>query len=153
MRPSKQSSIGPLGRIRWGRTDVALKSPDLSEGTWLGATIGVGGLLCGIISVAAIVWSSPIILLGIAAGAGWALSIVFAVLYASQRRATRDLQFEMDGRVRALETDLAVSRSQAAEWSGTANNVSEAVRSVLHLTGSAPSAPRRRARPKPDQEE
>ncbi|WP_256809427.1 hypothetical protein [Bradyrhizobium sp. Bra64] len=40
--------------------------------------IGVGGLLCGIVSVAAIIWNNPVILIGIAAGAGWALSIVFA---------------------------------------------------------------------------
>lgn len=128
------------------------RAPDLNEGTWLGATIGVGGLLCGIVSVAAIVWSSPVILLGIAAGSGWALSIVFAVLYTSQRRENENLQSELDGRVRALETDLVVSRNQAAEWSATANNVSEAVRAVLHLAGSAPSAPRRRPRSKTDQE-
>jgi hypothetical protein len=131
---------------------VALRPPDLSEGTWLGATIGVGGLLCGIVSVAAIVWNSPIILLGIAAGSGWVLSMVFAVLYASQRRATRSVESEMDGRVRTLETDLAMARSQAAEWSTTSNNVAEAVRAVLGLVGSAPSAPQRRARTKSGQE-
>jgi hypothetical protein len=131
---------------------VALRPPDLSEHTWLGATIGVGGLLCGIVSVASIIWNSPIILLGIAAGSGWALSIVFAVLYASQRQATRDLQSEMDGHISTLETDLAVARNQAAEWSTTSNNVSEAVRAVLTLTGSAPAAPRRRPRSKTDQE-
>jgi hypothetical protein len=115
------------------------KPPDLSEGTWLGATIAVGGLLCGIVSVAAIIWSSPIILLGIAAGAGWALSIVFAALYSSQRTS-----------IRALETELAASRSQAAEWSASANNVATSFRAVLELVSSAPGAPRRRPRPKPD---
>jgi hypothetical protein len=125
---------------------------DLSEGTWLGAAIGVGGLLCGIVSVGAIIWNSPIILLGIAAGAGWALSIVFAVLYASQRRATRGLEAEMDSRLGVLETDLAVARGQAAEWSATSNNVSEAVLAVLNLVSAAPTAPRRRSRLKTDQE-
>lgn len=134
---------------------MSLKPPDLSEHTWLGATIGVGGLLCGIVSVAAIMWSSPIILLGIAAGAGWVLSIVFAVLYASQRRATINLHSEIDRGLAVFETDLAVARNQAAEWSTTANNVSETVRAVLDLVGAAPTAPQRR-RPrskKADQEE
>jgi hypothetical protein len=120
---------------------MALPAPDLNEGTWLGATIGVGGLLCGIVSVAAVIWNSPVILLGIAAGAGWALSIVFAVLYASQRKAAR-----------RLETDVAVARNQAAEWSATSNNVAVSVRAVLDLVASAPAAPRRRSRPKIDQE-
>ena len=117
------------------------RPPDLSEGTWLGATIGVGGLLCGIVSVAAIIWSTPIILLGIAAGAGWSLSVAFAALYSTQRTA-----------IRALETELAASRSQAAEWSASANNVAVSFRAVLELVNSAPGAPRRRSRSKPDQE-
>lgn len=127
---------------------MALRPPDLSEGTWIGAAIGVGGLLCGIVSVAAIIWNSPIILLGIAAGAGWALSVVFAVLYASQRRATRLTESESASRLASLETELSVARSQAAEWSATSNNLAAAVRAVLDLAGSAPAAPRRKSRPK-----
>lgn len=121
--------------------NVALRAPDLNEGTWLGATIAVGGLLCGIVSVAAIMWNNAVILLAIAAGAGWALSIVFAALYASRRR-------EMGHRIVALETELAAARNQAAEWSATSNNISMAARAVLDLAGSAPAAPRRRSRPK-----
>ena len=104
--------------------------------------ISVGGLLCGIVGAAALIWNSPLILLGIAAGSGWALSIVFAVLYASQRR-----------QVSILETDLAAARSQSSEWSTTSNNVAQAVRAVLELVGSAPAPARRKPRAKTDQGE
>jgi hypothetical protein len=117
---------------------LPLKPPEFSESTWLGATISVGGFLCGLVGVAAIIWHDPLTLLGIAAGSGWTLSIVFAVLYAGQRR-----------RQAQIETELDASRQQAGEWSATANNVSRATHSVLQLVGLPPGPVRRRPRQKP----
>jgi hypothetical protein len=114
---------------------VPINPPEISERTWLGAAISVGGLLCGLVGVAAIIWRDPMTLLGVAAGSGWMLSIVLAVLYSGQRR--RSLE---------LETDLADARRQAAEWSTTSNNISLATRSLIELVGNAPIPPRRRIR-------
>ena len=118
---------------------MASNPPEFSESTWLGATVSVGGLMCGIVGVAAIIWNSPLVLLAIAAGSGWSLSIVFAVLYAAQRR-----------QVNGLENDLAAARHQSSEWSATSNNIAQAVRAVLELAGAAPAPARRRARAKSD---
>lgn len=114
---------------------MPINPPDISERTWLGATIGVGGLLCGLVGVAAIIWRDPMTLLGVAAGSGWTLSIVLAALHFGQRRRRLD-----------LEMDLADARRQAAEWSTTSNNISLATRSLIELVGNAPTAPTRRVR-------
>lgn len=114
---------------------VPFNPPDISERTWLGACIGVGGLLCGLVGVAAVISQDLKILLAVAAGSGWTLSIILAVLYTGHRR-----------RAIELETDLADACRQAAEWSTTANNVSLAARSVIEVVGSAPAPPRRRVR-------
>lgn len=116
--------------------------PDISERTWLGTFIAVGGLLCGIVAVAALIWQEPIILLAVAAGSGWTLSIVTVALYNGQRRR----QIE-------LETDLEEARRQAGEWSATSNNIARAAHAVIELAGSPPTPPVRRRRPRGEQGE
>lgn len=114
---------------------MALKPPNVSDETWLGAAIGVGGFLCSLVGVAAIIWHDPMVLLAIAAGSGWTLSIILYALYKAQRR-----------RLAEVDTDLAEARRQAGEWSTTSNNIALAARGVLDLAGVAPAAPRRRTR-------
>lgn len=101
--------------------------------------------MCGLVGVAAVISHDTMVLLAVAAGSGWTLSIALAALYNAQRRAQAETTAQMD----ELRVDVAEARRQASEWSTTANNVSSATRSVLEVVRAAPAPPQRRARARP----
>lgn len=143
------SVYGPARRIR-GYQLAGRTAPDVSDKTWLGAVLAIGGFLFGLIGFAALIWKDPTTLLAILAGAAITLSITLWIAFAGERR--RRLKAEAD--IRLLEIDLNDARRQAAEWSATSSNISVAVKSVLELMGGAPTAaPARVPRPKADNEE
>lgn len=127
-----------------------VRAPDLSETTWLGATLAVGGFIFGVVGVLALLWTEPLILAGVAIGTSITISVVLGAIIGSQRK---NLAVQRTHIVE-LETELKDTRGQAAEWSATSNNISLAVRSVLELMGTAPTtAPPRVPRRKDEPEE
>lgn len=125
-------------------------APDVSDKTWLGAMLAVGGFLFGLVGFAALIWKDPIVLLAILAGASTVLSTALWIAFTGERR--RRALAEQN--VHDLEVDLADARRQAGEWSATSSNISNAVTSVLELIGGAPAAaPARIPRQRADNEE
>lgn len=125
-------------------------APDVSDKTWLGAVLAIGGFLFGLIGFAALIWKDPATLLAILAGASITLSIALWIAFAGERRR----RIKAQQNIRELEIDLADARRQAGEWSATSSNISVAVKSVLELMGGQPpAAPPRIPRPRADNEE
>jgi len=119
-----------------------MKSPDLSESTWLGSAILVLGFLFGCVGVATLFVSDQSAIYGIAVGAGWTLCIVLLAFSGSLRKRIKILEKQLE----TTAIDLNEARRQAAEWSATSKAVSTSVQSVLELVGlpTATRAPRRR---------
>ena len=129
---------------------AARNAPYVSDKTWLGATLAVGGFLFGLVGFASLIWKDPIVLLAILAGGATVLSIALWIALTGERR--RRALAEQN--VHDLGVDLAESRRQAGEWSATSSNISNAITSVLELIGGAPAAaPARIPRQRADNEE
>tara|TARA_R110000787_G_scaffold208792_3_gene318804 strand:+ start:445 stop:759 length:315 start_codon:yes stop_codon:yes gene_type:complete len=95
------------------------------------------------VTVVVLVWKEPMLAVGIAGGAGWALSV--ALLFSGGAQRTR---------IRRLEADLLEARRTAGEWSASASNVTAAVTTLMHalpLTQQNPP-PRTLARREPERE-
>jgi len=129
---------------------AARNAPDVSDKTWLGATLAVGGFLFGLVGFAALIWKDPMVLLAILAGGSTVLSIALWIALTGERRRRALAEQNVHG----LEVDLADARRQAGEWSATSSNISNAVTSVLELIGGPPAAaPARIPRQRADNEE
>jgi hypothetical protein len=126
--------------------------PDLSENSFLGALVIVVGGVGSVIGITAIFIRDTAVLIGIAAGAGWTLSLCLFVMNARERRRIRQLEGEIGSQkraasaeARALRADLEITRKQAGDWAASASNVSEASVAAIRLAPAAPDPPPRRA--------
>ena len=109
------------------------KPLDLSEQSFVGATLIVGSGVGSIFGVSALFWQSPQILVGIGAGVAWALCIALLVMNGSLRR-----------RVANLESELVSERVRVDTFARTADNVSQSVLTALRMAPELPPPPRRR---------
>ena len=122
---------------------MAEKSIDLSENSFLGALIIVASAVGSVVGVAALFVKDPTTLVGIAAGAAWALSLCLFVIGGMQRRRLALLEATLAD----MKADLADARRQAEHWSVTASTVSQSTLTVLQMVPVAPNPPPRRLRP------
>lgn len=112
-----------------------MESPYTKSISWLGATLAISAFIFGLVGVAALIWEDKTILLAIAAGASFVLSVGLWVI--THRQTVR---------ISELEIDLKESRRQAGEWSATSNSIATAIRSMYELAAIVPEAPARRIR-------
>lgn len=135
---------------------MTLRPPDLSETSWLGAVMGIGGWIFGLFGVAAIFWQDPTVMLAVLAGVAVATAIGLGIVIGALRtRHARDIEKLSDrlARIPELETDLAEARRQAGEWSATSRSVSDAAVSMIRLINDSPiAAPPRIPKIKDDEE-
>ena len=129
-----------------------MRRPDLSENSFFGALVIVVGGVGSVIGVTSIFIRDPVALLGLAAGAGWTLSLCLFVMNARERKRIRQLETELGAQKRAatadskaLRADLEATRRHAGEWAASAKNVSEASLTALRMAPEAPNPPPRRA--------
>jgi membrane associated rhomboid family serine protease len=108
------------------------KSLDLSERSFIGATLIVGSAVLSVIGVAAIFFKDPVIIVGIAAGAAWGLCIALLVINSWLRKRVNDLSI-----------DLNVEKARVDQHSRTAESVSQSVLTVLRMTPNPLPPPRR----------
>ena len=116
---------------------------EVPERGWQDAAFALSGVLGTVVTVVVLVWKEPMLAVGIAGGAGWALSV--ALLFSGGAQRTR---------IRRLEADLLEARRTAGEWSASASNVPAAVTTLMHalpLTQQNPP-PRTLARREPERE-
>lgn len=121
-----------------------IKAPDISETTWLGATLAIGGWIVGLIGLVASFWQDKVTLLAAGFGISMATAIAIGIINGGLRRRN----FEQRDRIAQLEVDLKEARQQAGEWSMTSNNVSSAALAMIRKIPDIPvSAPVRIPRP------
>lgn len=107
---------------------------DANEGSWVGSLLIIVSAIASLAGVASLFWSDPNIILAFIAGAGWTLALALFVMNYRQRQ-----------RLGFLEADLKEARTQASEWSGTANNISHVIREVFAMgINNPPVRPRHR---------
>lgn len=122
-----------------------MAKPDLSEQSFFGAALIVLSAVGSIVGVGAFFWKDAVVLLALAAGSAWALSISLLVMNSVYRRRIAQLETAVD----ELKTELDTEKGRVGDLSATARSVSTAVLSALRLSPEAElPPPRQRGKPK-----
>ncbi len=117
---------------------LPVKPPDLSDRTWIGSAIAVGGAVAAVLGIAVLFWRDVTTLLAIGMGSSLTLAIGLMVINAWQRKRIAD-----------LELLYAEERRLARDMADTAKAVSSATDAVIRLgVVASPPAPRRKSAPK-----
>ena len=112
--------------------------PTFSESTWLGAIVVVTALVVSAVGLAGLIDTRIEILLAVAAGAGWALSVALFVYLGWVRK-----------RLHQVEVDLVEAQRRGNQWADASKSATDASKATVELVATMlHEKPQGRAKPR-----